>query len=87
MRFDVLLAVHGTSQVFSETVSIAAIPPELKISAPDKIGLGDEAKVGVAFTNPLPVKMENVTLNVESDELLDGEGRGGMWGGERREGR
>ena len=80
MWFDVLLAVHGTSQVFSETVSIAAVPPELKVSAPDKIGLGDEAKVGVAFTNPLPVKMENVTLNVESDELLDGEGERRGWG-------
>ena len=44
--------------MFSETVSIAAVPPELKVSAPDKIGLGDEAEVGVAFTNPLPVKME-----------------------------
>ena len=83
LRFDVLLAVRGTSQVFSETVPISANPPELKITAPGKIGIGDEAKVGVIFQNPLPVKMENVTLNVESDELLNGEGERRGWG-ERR---
>ena len=83
LRFDVLLAVRGTSQVFSETVPISANPPELKITAPGKIGIGDEAKVGVIFKNPLPVKMENVTLNVESVELLNGEGERRGWG-ERR---
>ena len=76
LSFEVLLAVHGTSQVFSTKVPVAPNPPELKIAGPDKIGLGDEAKVGVTFVNPLPVKMENITLNVESDELLNGEGEG-----------
>ena len=87
LSFEVLLAVHGTSQVFSTKVPIAPNPPELKITGPDKIGLGDEAKVGVTFVNPLPIKMENVTLNVESDELLNGEGRRGEGrGGEGRGG-
>ena len=87
LSFEVLLAVHGTSQVFSTKVPIAPNPPELKITGPDKIGLGDEAKVGVTFVNPLPIKMENVTLNVESDELLNGEGGRGGRGEEGREGK
>ena len=81
LSFEVLLAVHGTSQVFSTKVPVAPNPPELKITGPDKIGLGDEAKVRVTFVNPLPVKMENITLNVESDELLNGEGEGVEGGG------
>ena len=81
LSFEVLLAVHGTSQVFSTKVPVAPNPPELKITGPDKIGLGDEAKMGVTFVNPLPVKMENITLNVESDELLNGEWEGVEGGG------
>ena len=84
LSFEVLLAVHGTSQVFSTKVPVAPNPPELKITGPDKIGLGDEAKVGVTFVNPLPVKMENITLNLESDELLNGEGEGVEGGGQKR---
>ena len=67
--------------MFSTKVPVAPNPPELKITGPDKIGLGDEAKVRVTFVNPLPVKMENITLNVESDELLNGEGEGVEGGG------
>ena len=87
LRFDVLLAVTGTSQVFNEVVPVAPDPPQLVLSAPPRLSLGAEAKATVTFTNPLPVKMENVSLTIESDQLLHGgEGRGGR-GGERGVGR
>ena len=38
----------------------------------DKIALGKEATMTAIFKNPLPVKMSNITLNIESDELLHG---------------
>ena len=38
----------------------------------DKIALGKEATMTVVFKNPLPVKMSDITLNIESDELLQG---------------
>ena len=34
LRFDVILAVQGTSQVFAERVPVAPTPPELKIVGP-----------------------------------------------------
>ena len=34
LRFDVVLSVHGTSQVFAEKVPVAPTPPELKIVGP-----------------------------------------------------
>ena len=72
LRFNVTLAVHGTSQIFSETVLVAPEPPELQIEAPQQLQIGHEENVLVRFKNPLPVKMEGVTINVESDELLHG---------------
>ena len=72
LRFNVLLAVTGTSQVFSEEVNVAPDPPELHIESPKRIVIGTEATVTVKFKNPLPVKMDDVTINVESDELLHG---------------
>ena len=38
----------------------------------DKVALGKEAEMTVVFKNPLPVKMSDITLNIESDELLNG---------------
>ena len=67
------LAVHGTGQIFSEVVSIAPEPPEINIIAPTKIALGAIAKATIQFKNPLPVKMENIVLTIESDGLLNGE--------------
>ena len=67
------LAVHGTGQVFSEVVPIAPEPPELKIIAPSTIPLGVVSKATIQFKNPLPVKMDNIILTVESDGLLNGE--------------
>jgi len=58
--------------MFSEEVNVAPFPPELEIIAPKQVGPGDEVLATVKFTNPLPVKMEDVTLNIESDELLHG---------------
>ena len=37
LKFTVGLAVTGTSQMFSETVSIAPNPPKLTIEGPGKI--------------------------------------------------
>ena len=34
LRFDVVLSVYGTSQIFAEKVPVAPIPPELKIIGP-----------------------------------------------------
>ena len=34
LRFDVILSVHGTSQIFAEKVPVAPTPPELKIVGP-----------------------------------------------------
>lgn len=34
LRFDVILSVQGTSQIFAETVPVAPTPPELKIVGP-----------------------------------------------------
>ena len=59
--------------MYSEEVNVAPSPPELEVIAPRQVGLGDEVLATVKFTNPLPVKMEDVTLNIESDELLHGE--------------
>ena len=67
-----MLAVQGTSQIFSATVPVAPEPPTLKIMAPARLSLGSEAKASVSFKNPLPEKMENVTLTVECDGLLSG---------------
>lgn len=38
----------------------------------DKIAIGQEAIMTAVFKNPLPVKMSDITLNIESDELLGG---------------
>ena len=74
LQFDVMLAVHGHAQVFATEVQVAPPPPEIKIEAPGKLGLGSLAKALITFKNPLPVKMENITLNIESDDVLDGKG-------------
>ena len=44
------------------------------VTATDKLALGQEARMTAVFRNPLPVKMSDVTLNIESDELLNGTG-------------
>ncbi len=80
LRFTVTLAVVGTSQVFSETVQVAPTPPELQIEAPKQLAIGHEASVMVRFKNPLPVDMKDVSITVESDELLHG-GCGQVGGG------
>lgn len=36
------------------------------------IAIGQEATMTAVFKNPLPVKMSDITLNIESDELLSG---------------
>ena len=66
------LAVQDSSQIFSETVVVAPEPPELQIKAPQQLQIGQEENVLFQFKNPLPVKMEGVTINVESDPLLHG---------------
>ena len=39
---------------------------------PDKVALGQEATMTAVFKNTLPVKMSDVTLTIECDELLSG---------------
>ncbi len=51
---------------------MAPSPPELQIEAPQQLAVGHEATVLVKFKNPLPVEMKEVTITVESDELLHG---------------
>ena len=79
LRFTVFLAVQGSSQVFSEVVPVAPDPPELKITAPEKMVLGGKSRAIIQFKNPLPVKMEKIVLTVEGDGLLSGESEEEMW--------
>ena len=73
LKFTVVLAVTGTSQVFSEQLFIGPDPPKVRVQAPKQLELGAEGKVSVEFTNPLPFKMSDVTVTVECDELLESE--------------
>ena len=41
----------------------------------DKLTLGTAAKLLFTFKNPLPVKMEDVTLSIDVDEVADGKTR------------
>ncbi len=72
LQFDVLLAVHAHTQVFSQVVQIAPPPPELAITAPPTVELGTPAKAFLKFRNPLKKTMEDITLSIDSDELLEG---------------
>ena len=72
LLFDILLVHSGTTQVFEHKVYVGPTPPKMEVQTSSHLGLGEEAKVTVQFTNPLPFKMEAVSLNVENDNLLHG---------------
>ena len=59
--------------MFTEEVKVSPAPPNLKIVAPEQVTLGGEATAIVKFLNPLPVRMNGLTLNIQSDQLLQGE--------------
>lgn len=67
LKFVATLSVSGTSQMYNETVMTAPHPPKLSIEGPDKITLGQSAKLLFSFTNTLPVVMKDVILNMEVD--------------------
>ena len=74
LMFDILLAHNGSVQVFEHKVYVGPTVPKMEVtlSPSSHLGLGEEAKVTVQFTNPLPFKMDAVSLNVENDNLLHG---------------
>ena len=73
LLFDILLAHSGTVQVFEHKVYVGPTAPKMEVqTSSSHLGLGEEAKVTVQFANPLPFKMEAVSLNVENDGLLHG---------------
>ena len=73
LLFDILLAHSGTVQVFEHKVYVGPTAPKMEVQTfSSHLGLGEEAKVTVQFANPLPFKMEAVSLNVENDGLLHG---------------
>ena len=72
LRFTIYLAVIGTSQIFSKEVPIAPEPPKLEINVPARMNLGEKAQGVIKFKNPLPVKIEDAILIIESDGLLHG---------------
>lgn len=73
LHFDVLLAVHGQTQVFAKEIQVAPPAPEINVTVLPSLGLGTATKALVRFKNPFKTLMEDITLSIESDELLESE--------------